>query len=444
MTSPMQAKNNESNKNLGAIRLLITLGILLVLMVMPVITWSEGWAWASLPVLLGVWAYLFGSHQIYMRNLRGLPMLDPEETGDLPDTLPKVALISPARDEATTLESALRSAASLDYPHLRIIAVNDHSTDATGAIMDRIASEHASVMVIHDPPLQEGWHGKANAIWHAVQQTDPSCEWLLLADADTYYHPSAIQLALTCANEQKADFFTCLPYLTNGSLPEELHLSTRWCGIIRSAVFDKINEPDTPAIGIGAFTLVRRETYLENGGHSAFPGRQPEDTLLARHLKTRGARMGVAWTWEAVRIRLYSGWRETFRRAIRKNRMLAKERITSMLTKSLGWAISKVFPLPLALAASAHMTFDTGLSVPFMAYALLAASVYLVEVRRYQAARYVSAVRIGVPWIHPLGGLMKIWIEIAGVGQIILGKPMTWRGREFHNRITENRGAESD
>src|SRR5580700_4772233 len=52
---------------------------------------------------------------------------------------PRVSIIVPARNEEETIERALRSLLALDYDSYEVIAVNDRSTDSTGAIMDRIA-----------------------------------------------------------------------------------------------------------------------------------------------------------------------------------------------------------------------------------------------------------------------------------------------------------------
>src|SRR5258708_19168139 len=55
--------------------------------------------------------------------------------------LPSLSIVVPARNEEAEIEPALRSLLSLKHPDYEIIAVNDRSSDSTGEIMEKIASE---------------------------------------------------------------------------------------------------------------------------------------------------------------------------------------------------------------------------------------------------------------------------------------------------------------
>src|SRR6266481_10159296 len=54
--------------------------------------------------------------------------------------LPSLTIVVPARNEQAEIEPALRSLMQLNFPQYEIIAVDDRSTDATGAILDRLAA----------------------------------------------------------------------------------------------------------------------------------------------------------------------------------------------------------------------------------------------------------------------------------------------------------------
>ncbi|MFO0907570.1 MAG: glycosyltransferase [Isosphaeraceae bacterium] len=83
------------------------------------------------------WIWLF---VVAVRNRRAFVRLD--EVPPLPepsDTWPEVAILFAARDEEKSVARAVRSMLDQNYPPLRVVAVNDRSSDSTGAILDALA-----------------------------------------------------------------------------------------------------------------------------------------------------------------------------------------------------------------------------------------------------------------------------------------------------------------
>lgn len=420
-------------------RLLILRLVAFVLLVAVAITGHPLLAWLSFPFFFGVWGTVYGAHRMFLRNLAGLHQLRSDSDDGEEGPLPGVTLISPARNEEIGIEEALRSLAALDYPDLEVFVVNDHSTDKTPQIVDRLADEFPRIRAIHDPPLPEGWLGKANAIWQAVGQANPDNKWLVLTDADVIYHPKALRRAVAYAEKTGADFLSCVGWLDTGTLAEEVILPPKWCSTISAAYYERINDPKTVAVGLGVFTLVTRQAYLDSGGHSAFRGEQPEDTLLARLIKHRGGKMAVVWTSEMIRIRAYRGLRQILDYSIRKNRMLNDDSLPGLASRSLLWLLTMVLPLPLAIAALGHQLSQRDFSVGLTLYLLMGLSAYYFNVRMYQAGRFLCHIRPFVPLFAPVGGLFKTWIELVSIKQVLLGQAMTWRERDFINIRTDSR-----
>src|SRR2546423_1324293 len=52
----------------------------------------------------------------------------------------QVSVLIPAKDEANRIETTLRSVLTQDYPNVTITAIDDRSSDETGAIIDRLAA----------------------------------------------------------------------------------------------------------------------------------------------------------------------------------------------------------------------------------------------------------------------------------------------------------------
>lgn len=66
---------------------------------------------------------------------------------------PQVSMLLPVRDAAGTLASALASVAAQTLADWELVAVDDGSTDGTGARLDAWAASDARVRVVHTPPL---------------------------------------------------------------------------------------------------------------------------------------------------------------------------------------------------------------------------------------------------------------------------------------------------
>jgi len=237
---------------------------------------------------------------------------------------PAVDAIVPARNEEAHVAATVEALRSQDYPTLAITVVDDQSTDATGAILDRLAAEaglRAPLRVVQGVERPSGWVGKTWAIHQGVAGTE--ADWLWFVDADMGLHPRALASAIIEAEREGADFVSLLP---------GVRCRTFWQGTIAASFLqllaqlyplDRVNDPSSPeAIAAGGFILVRRSAYDRAGGHEACRGEIIEDMQLARRVKAAGGRLsvrlapGLAWThmygrfgdiWRGLRKNAYAG-----------------------------------------------------------------------------------------------------------------------------------------
>jgi len=78
------------------------------------------------------------------------------------DDLPRVVVIVPARNEAAKVGACLESLMAQDYGNLRIVAVDDRSSDGTGEIMAAVVGERMEMVRVNELP--PGWLGKTHAM----------------------------------------------------------------------------------------------------------------------------------------------------------------------------------------------------------------------------------------------------------------------------------------
>jgi len=82
---------------------------------------------------------------------------------------PLVSLLVPARNEQDrVLEECIRSILAQDYGRFEVIAVNDRSTDSTGAILEKLAQGDERLRAIEGDELPPAWLGKPYAMQQAL------------------------------------------------------------------------------------------------------------------------------------------------------------------------------------------------------------------------------------------------------------------------------------
>ncbi len=242
-------------------------------------------------------------------GLRRVPDLLRLAGNCVPEGNPLLVVVVPAKDEAAHIEATLRSLLEQDYANLRVIAVNDRSTDGTGGRMDAVAaSAPGRLSVLHVRVLPDGWAGKVHAMTMGARLA-VDAEYLLFTDGDVFFERDALRRALTVAVSRRADHFVCLPTLR----------VRRWDEGVLLAVFHALGglavrlwkvedaQATRDVVGVGAFNLVRREAFERVGGFAAEPLAIVEDLRLGQRMKAAGMRPVVAFGAGLVQVHWASG-----------------------------------------------------------------------------------------------------------------------------------------
>ena len=236
---------------------------------------------------------------------------------------PPVTLVCAARDEEEKLPAALESMLGLDYPALQVVAVDDRSTDATGAILDAAAQRDPRLRVVHVRELPPGWLGKTHALHCGTQQT--RTDWILFTDADVHFAPDALRRAMTVALRDSADHLTLFAQIIVHSFWEKVVIPYFGLGFVFCSEMWRVPNPRSRRyMGVGAFQLVRRTAYESCGGHTRLALEVIDDMKLGRMLKLAGFRSRVVFSDELVRVRWHAGL-GNIARGVQKNLFAAME-----------------------------------------------------------------------------------------------------------------------
>ena len=128
--------------------------------------------------------------------------LEPETEDDTaPIGLEDLTVLIPARDEATVIGDTLAALGDQGLG-LRVILVDDRSSDDTVEIARRTAPESLSLDVYTGAPLANGWTGKLWALEQGRRRIETPLA--LLLDADITLRPGMVQALLAKREESGA------------------------------------------------------------------------------------------------------------------------------------------------------------------------------------------------------------------------------------------------
>jgi len=192
---------------------------------------------------------------------------------------PSVAMIVPCYNEESTVRGTAESLLALDYPtdKLRVILVNDGSTDGTKIAMDAFAS-HPQVTVIHQA------NGGKHVALNAGIAASGNAEIVGCLDADSFVAPDALKEAISCFDDPKVAATTpAMSVATPKNLLERMQNAEFILGIALRHILAAVNGLYvTP----GPFSLYRKDIVLELGGFRF--GHQTEDMEMALRIQKAG------------------------------------------------------------------------------------------------------------------------------------------------------------
>ena len=365
-------------------------------------------------VLFGLSAFFWVFHGLRVAwGLRRLPWLkDFPPLADLEG--PRISLIFAARDEEEKLPRALATLATIDYPNLEIIAVDDRSQDATGRILDEFARSHERFRALHVTALPPGWLGKPHALQAAYQAS--TGEWFLFTDADVRFAPDALRRAMAVVRSKKLDHLTLFGDVEMVGFWETVVIT--FFGLAMHVASDpyRVSNPHSRAyMGVGAFQLIKRSAYEASGTHRRLAMEVVDDMKLGKLVKQARLRSGVGIAQEAVVVRWHAGVGNLIRG------------VTKNFFAALGYS------LPFVVVAIGGMLLTD--VAPFFGVVfghgwvrVLAGIAVVIAIGFHVGVDLVMRVSPFYALTHPLGAVLFSYMLLRSTVVTLWNGGVTWRG----------------
>lgn len=224
-----------------------------------------------------------------------------------------VRVLLPARDEERHVETTVRSLlAQEDVPSLRVVVLDDGSTDATAAILSGIDDHRLTVVTGADVDPPHGWLGKP---WACQQLADTDAGAatgiLVFADADVSFAPHA--LAVAVAELRDGGYAMVAPF------PRELAVTPiervvqpllNWVWLTTGQVWLLRRTTWGPGVANGQFLVFDADAYRAVGGHASVRGQVIEDLAIMREVRRAGMRATPMLGADLASCRMYRDGRE--------------------------------------------------------------------------------------------------------------------------------------
>jgi len=257
-----------------------------------------------LPVLLSVviWVRLLVGHGAFWRSG---PVL-----GEAYPTRPlKVTVVIPARDEAEHIADTLRSLLIQQFNgELKIVLVDDNSSDGTGALARELAVTDRRLSVLDGELLKTGWTGKMWAVSQGLRQTETlAADYVLFTDADIVHGPGHLASLVSRAERDQLSLVSEMVRLRCESLAERATLPAFVFFFQLLYPFRWVCDPGrTTAAAAGGTMLVSQEALRRVDGVNRIKAALIDDVALAREIKRGGHKIWLGHGEQVVSERRYA------------------------------------------------------------------------------------------------------------------------------------------
>ena len=239
----------------------------------------------------------------------------------VPEPLPSISVLIPARNEEANLERLLPSLLAQSYPDVQIVVYDDGSDDDTWGVIRRWqARSNGRIQALQGNGPPPGWIGKVHALFQATRHASGDLYLFLDADAELQ-DPEALQRLVERFKALPPDaVMTGLPQLRGGGallvslIPNALLTGLPWPLVRRLPV---------PAFGAlnGQCWMIPSTLYHRYEPHEHLPSEILEDVKIGRYLRRQGLVPTLMDVRREVAVYMYRDLHGAWR-GLRKNAYL--------------------------------------------------------------------------------------------------------------------------
>ena len=338
-----------------------------------------------------------------------------------------MSVIIPARNEAATIATVVRSVLDTSYSPFELLVVDDRSSDRTAAIVESLPPD-PRLRLVRGEELPEGWYGKPWACFQGYRHARG--DLLLFTDADTRHHPALLGQAVGALEQENAALVTVSPTQQCVTFWERLVMPQIWFLLALRYHPQTVNRARraSDVIANGQFILTSRTGYEIAGTHAAVRHEVAEDLALAQTYLAKGLKLHFAFAERLMETRMYQdlahlieGWSKNIYLGGRRSfpdEPLRRALVPVMLVLAMLFWLAP----PAVLIAAAVDPALGQVAPPALAATSLSALFWMLIC-------YGMKIPVLYGLGYPMGALMALYIILKSTWRG--GRRVEWRGRVY-------------
>lgn len=223
---------------------------------------------------------------------------------------PATTVLLPVRDEEDNVEACVGTLLA-QTAEPGVVVIDDGSGDRTRHLVLALAASESRLTLVESGELPPGWKGKLHALQTGLARV--ATPWVLSTDADTRHHPELLARAVATARDGRLDSLSVAGRQEAVGFGENL-LTPLVFAALDGVLGDwrQAAAGETP-VANGQFFLLRTDALRAIGGFESVRSATLDDVALARRLRAGGFRHGFFRAPGLLSVRMYRGFRGSFR-----------------------------------------------------------------------------------------------------------------------------------
>ncbi|MDQ2775251.1 MAG: glycosyltransferase family 2 protein [Acidobacteriota bacterium] len=326
-----------------------------------------------------------------------------------------VSILIPARDEERSIEACVRSALASTCLDLEVIVLDDHSTDRTSEIVNRIAMEDRRLRLVSAPPLPNGWCGKQFSC--SVLGGLASKPILCFLDADVRLTSDGLMRMVGAMRNGRSALISGFPWQETRTPLEQMLIPLMHFLLLGYLPIFRMRRRLEASLGAGCgqIFVADRVSYLKAGGHAALRSSRHDGIMLPRAFRRAGLMTDLCDATDVASCRMYSNAHEVVN-GLLKNATEGLASATRIVPFSILLLVGQVAPVVLLLVGPQRIRVLAGTA------AVLAYLPRLIATYRFRQPLLGAL-------LHPVSIALLLGIQWLAFLRAAFGFPSTWKGR---------------